>query len=301
MTPTPRALDPPDILPSKVDIEASLLRPLFFGLMVTALLYGVVNLQVYRYFIRYTKDPRSEKLAVVLLCCITTASTAFVLYSAYATLVQSWANPADLLDPMLSRQAAFSKLEAVCNDCVVLVSSKLHWTFHAAIALVIVGDVVAVISVVIQLSTRRLHFVDITHNGSWDRVLYTLFLALTFADLFMALAICYSLRKSSSEFSRTQSRISMLIKYTLSSGLLTSFIDLAVIITYVVSPQSFVFYSLALPLPCLYVASYLALLNTRQAPSHVEVINVVVHSLNSDDMADTPERDDEWIVKSLFS
>ncbi|KAJ8494722.1 hypothetical protein ONZ45_g13140 [Pleurotus djamor] len=259
MTLIVRELHLDDILPN---IEESLLRPLFFGLIASAILYGVVNLQAYRYFIRYTKDPLSEKLAVALLSCTATASMALVLYTAYFTLVQAWANSAELLDPILSRQVDFEalsrttscdsvqslsvvKFEVICDIFVVncvhtlyankawRLSSRLHWTFHSAIALVIVGELGADIFAVVQLS-RPQSFIDVVnYNVLWERAIYTIFLAATFTDLFMALAICYSLRQSSSEFSRTQSKISILIKYTVSSGLLTSFIDLAALITVV--------------------------------------------------------------------
>ncbi|KAJ8515699.1 hypothetical protein ONZ45_g6920 [Pleurotus djamor] len=155
MTLIVRELHLDDILPN---IEESLLRPLFFGLIASAILYGVVNLQAYRYFIRYTKDPLSEKLAVALLSCAATASMALVLYTAYFTLVQAWANSAELVHSL-----SVVKFEVICDIFVVncvhtlyankawRLSSRLHWTFQSAIALVIVCELGADIFSVVQL------------------------------------------------------------------------------------------------------------------------------------------------------
>ncbi|KAJ3500944.1 hypothetical protein NMY22_g19090 [Coprinellus aureogranulatus] len=86
----------------------------------------------------------------------------------------------------------------------------------------------------------------------------------TAIDFFIAIAMCWYLRKSRGSGSRLNSRIDLVMQYTLSSGLLTSACSLATMFTYLLLPNTFVFLGLEFMLTKFYVGSFFAMLNARK-------------------------------------
>jgi len=78
--------------------------------------------------------------------------------------------------------------------------------------------------------------------------------------------MCLYLWKSKGMVARLNSKISIVMQYTLSSGLLTSACSLSAMFSYLLLPDTFVYLALSFLLTKLYVGSFLAMLNARERP-----------------------------------
>ncbi|KAG0709140.1 hypothetical protein DFH29DRAFT_215921 [Suillus ampliporus] len=126
-------------------------------------------------------------------------------------------------------------------------------------------------------------------------------------DVLIASSLCYLLATSRTGFSSTDSFITKLISYTISTGCVTSVFSLTGIITCAVMPNNFIFLSVEYVMVKLYVNSYIALLNTRyyvQANAHnidsSESHNC--HGIDSTELRICASQDDNFSAsrKSIF-
>jgi hypothetical protein len=88
--------------------------------------------------------------------------------------------------------------------------------------------------------------------------------AATAIDFILSGAMCYYLAKSKGHEGRLNSRISRVMQYTLSSGLLTSACSLSALFTYIFFPNTMIFLAIESLLTKLYVGSFFAMLNARE-------------------------------------
>lgn len=84
------------------------------------------------------------------------------------------------------------------------------------------------------------------------------------ADVLIAASLCYYLSRSRTGFKRTDSVISTLIIYTLTTGLMTSVIDIIIVIAFTTMPTNYVWLAFFWIVGRCYVNSLLAALNSRE-------------------------------------
>uniref|UniRef100_A0A8H8CEK5 DUF6534 domain-containing protein n=2 Tax=Psilocybe cubensis TaxID=181762 RepID=A0A8H8CEK5_PSICU len=137
--------------------------------------------------------------------------------------------------------------------------------YHRGVLGYIVTSVVIagfVIGVAFSYSIYTVHALDELHKISWaiDAALG----ASTAIDFVITAAMCYYLRKSKGKVTRLNSRISVIMQYSLSSGLLTSACSLSAMFTFILMPNTFIFIALEFLVTQLYVGSFVAMLNARE-------------------------------------
>jgi len=84
------------------------------------------------------------------------------------------------------------------------------------------------------------------------------------SDVLIALLLCFYLRRGNSGFDKTNSIISHLVRYTVTTGLATSMLAVACLVAYFVRPNTFIFIALHFSLGRMYTNSLLATLNSRR-------------------------------------
>lgn len=87
--------------------------------------------------------------------------------------------------------------------------------------------------------------------------------AATFIDVIIASSLCYLLATSRTGFSSTDSFITKLVGYIISTGCLTSICSMSIIITSAVMPTNFIYIALQFLVTKLYANSFIAFLNAR--------------------------------------
>ena len=88
--------------------------------------------------------------------------------------------------------------------------------------------------------------------------------AATAIDFVLAGAMCYYLTKSRITESPLNSKISRIMQFTLSSGLLTSACSLSALFTYIFLANTMIFFAIESLLTKFYVVSFFAMLNARE-------------------------------------
>ncbi|KAF4622251.1 hypothetical protein D9613_009608 [Agrocybe pediades] len=96
-------------------------------------------------------------------------------------------------------------------------------------------------------------------------MLYISLVCAVAADTIIAASLCTLLLKSRTGLKRTDSIITLLMAFSINTGLLTSICAIACLVTYAIWPQRFVFMGIFFALSKLYVNSLLASLNARTA------------------------------------
>ncbi|KAG1727666.1 uncharacterized protein EDB91DRAFT_1350272 [Suillus paluster] len=257
---------------------------LFIGAILSALLFGLTNVQAFIYFQTHTSGRVTFfKLVVIWLWTLDALHLAFSVHYVYYYLVIDYANVIALTEIVWS-----FKLQALLNVFIVsgihLLYSHRIWTSmsssingfamthmmnlvskdRARPFLMIVGIAsvaglgvgIATVFIVYQYSS----FVDLAETK------WLIFMALGTAaalDALIASSLCYLLATSRPGFRRTDSVITKFSHYAIDTGCLTCICSLAAVATYTFMPYSFIFLCIEFIVAKLYVNSYIALLNAR--------------------------------------
>ncbi|KAG2339034.1 hypothetical protein BDR05DRAFT_968484 [Suillus weaverae] len=241
---------------------------LFIGVILAAVLFGLTNVQAFIYFQAHRSPGISFfKLVVIWLWICDALHLALTIHSVYYYLVTNYANFGVLTEIVWSL-----KLQLAINIFIIPMVHLLYvhriWSVSKgrsrilpAIALgivVVLSSGVAIPLVWAQYKTKL--FKDLIG------IVWAAYLSLgaaTFVDVVIASSLCYLLATSRTGFSSTDSFITKLVGYTISTGCLTSICSMSIIITCAVMPTNFIFISLQFLVTKLYVNSFIALLNAR--------------------------------------
>ncbi|KAJ3511730.1 hypothetical protein NLJ89_g3930 [Agrocybe chaxingu] len=237
------------------------------GVVAAAFLFGVTTLQAYWYYHSYPNDSLVHKCSVGILWTLDALHLALTLHAVYTYAVKGFG---DVLG--LTRIVWSIKLQVSFNVVIVLIVHSLYalrvWLlggYHRGVLGYLVASVVAggfVIGIVLAYS---IYTVDT--YPQLDSVAWTIYAALgtsTTIDFVLAAAMCYYLRKSKGTITRLNSRISVIMQYTLGSGLFTSACSLSAMFLYILLPHTLIFLGVQFLLTKLYVGSFLIMLNARE-------------------------------------
>ncbi|TFK42305.1 hypothetical protein BDQ12DRAFT_719191 [Crucibulum laeve] len=239
----------------------------FLGVVAASFLFGVTTLQAYWYYHSYPRDTLLHKYSVAILWGLDTFHLFLTIHAVYTYVVKGFGNTAGLVHILWSIQ-----LQISVNVVMILMVHTLYalrvWRlggYHHGflgyiVALVVSGGFGIGIALAYEMYTVDTY--PELERISW--VINSSLAAVTVIDFVIAAAMCYYLRKSKGAASRLSSRISVVIQYTLGSGLLTSACSLSAMFTYILLPNTFIFLGVEFLLTKLYVVSFLAMLNARQ-------------------------------------
>lgn len=243
------------------------LGAIILGMVGSSMLFGITTLQTYWYYHCYPNDSTLHKCSVALLWILDALHLTLVIHAVYTYSVAGFGNALGLEDITWS-----IKLQASINIVIVLLVHSLYATrvwllggYHQGVLGYIVASVVAggfVIGVVFSCFCWKVQTYAELERIAW--LVEAAFGTSTAIDFVIAAAMCYYLRKSKGSISRLNSRISTIIQYTLSSGILTSACSLAAMFSYILLPNTFAFLALEFLATKLYVVSFISMLNARE-------------------------------------
>ncbi|KAG0692447.1 hypothetical protein DFH29DRAFT_502885 [Suillus ampliporus] len=230
-------------------------------------LFGITNVQAFIYFQTHRgTGMRHYKPVVLLLWLLDALHLALVVHGIYHYLVTNYANIAALSDLVWS-----VKLQIPIDTLIILGVHLLYvhriWIVSRgrSRALPITVGILVVLSsgvaVALNWAVFRCNTFEDLLKIDWAS--YLTLGTLSFLDIIIASSLCYLLATSRTGFSSTDSFVTKLMGYTISTGCMTSIFSLTAIITCAVMPKNFVFLSVEFLVAKLYVNSYMALLNAR--------------------------------------
>ncbi|KAF9242671.1 hypothetical protein BU15DRAFT_72783 [Melanogaster broomeanus] len=283
------------------------LGALLIGLTVSAVAYGILIMQVFTYYRRYSSDKTVYKALVALLWIMETTHQALLGHCVYYYTITNSTN----LEVLLEKPVWSIIVRA--NDY-----RRGHWNLGQVLLLTT--------CLAIQLWQPVAHNfpydIDLWRNGSRPRVYKTKvqFLQILCAglqadfaiaqvssfpespllgasgfllasislglgvvnDMAVAAALCFYLQSMRVNYSRVDSKITTLTIYAINTGVLTSAMSFTTLIMYDCMPNNFIFVGCYFVLSKLYAISLLATLNTRKISSdrgqHVRSIPLQVVS-----------------------
>ncbi|KAF8798692.1 hypothetical protein BYT27DRAFT_7122973 [Phlegmacium glaucopus] len=251
---------------------------LLLGILFSALVVGINISQAYFYFHEFPNDSRLHRLAVIEVSwgsLIDVFHLALVVHGAYTYIVTGFGDTDAMMVItwyqmlLIIHQSILTSLKVVV---IVIVQSLyamrvyLLGDYHRGILrYIVMCDVFLLIrvpSLTGFFSSCSVHtYLELSKVSAIINAGSALS---TLNDFVIAAAMCYYLRKSKGLISELNSRISIIIQYTVASGLLTSAFSLSSLFSYISLPHTFVFVALQFLLTKLYIGSYLALLNARE-------------------------------------
>ncbi|KAF8257496.1 hypothetical protein EI94DRAFT_1817664 [Lactarius quietus] len=246
----------------------------FIGLIFSTTLYGVAILQTWVYFWNYgSRDHKALKCFIVAITIMDTALAVLRAYLLYWYLILNFGNveSLDFISWALSAQLAIAIIVVASVQIEAFMQDKFILGAFAA-----VGLSFGFVTVAKQFTLKQFSKFDAM---IWDPCVGIAAIAL--ANLLIAGAICWSLYHKKTE---TDSKILVVSSYTVSSGLLTSILSVAALISFAVSPSSMIYLAFLWVMGDCAVNSMLVLLNSRdyvRPTSAVQSKNPRTHNLTS--------------------
>ncbi|KAG1893809.1 uncharacterized protein F5891DRAFT_763632 [Suillus fuscotomentosus] len=242
---------------------------LFIGVILAAVLFGLTNVQAFIYLQAHRNAGITFfKLVITWLWIFDALHLALTIHCVYYYLVTNYANFGVLTEIVWSL-----KLQLVISALIVPMVQLLYvhriWKISEGRSRVLpaisLGMVLVLISgeFVASLAWEqcRVKFFKDLAKTMWS--IYLCLGAATSTDIIITSLLCYLLATSRTGFSCTDSFITKLVGYTVSTGCLTSIFSVSIIITCAVMPTTFIFIGLPFLVTKLYVNSFIALLNAR--------------------------------------
>ncbi|KAL5524679.1 hypothetical protein ACEPAF_9824 [Sanghuangporus sanghuang] len=257
----------------------------FIGFAVATVFYGILMVQMYSYFQRYTLDRPLYKLLVAVVWLLETVHSVFSGHAVYHYAISSFGNPIALLIPTWSviaqilvgvglshwHAGTHSHSDIIFVQACISVLVKCAFTMRvwrfSGNNVVLTGGILAlsfsvlVMSVILTIQAFQLETFAEQPKIKW---LTTAVLATSvFTDLVIAASLTYFLHHLRNAFS-ANTLINGLIAYSLETGAITSVCGIATVVSFDILPTTFVYLSFFFILSKLYSNSLLATLNTRR-------------------------------------
>jgi len=233
------------------------------GVIFSSGMFSLMLSQAYTYHRRFKKDPLSVKLVVLAVVVLNTVSMFFVGHAAWYYLVTTG-----------PRKRAVWSLNAELALSIIM--SGLSETF-LAFRVFKLSDRKYFLSAIL-FSLASLHFFSgevaaiklllLGKSATFADAKIPTYLRLGSAalcDTSVAVSLCYFLHTKRTGLKRSDEIINYLMFLSLNSGLLTSLVAVAALITYVVVPHTWVYTALCFLISRLYATTFLCSLNSRRA------------------------------------
>lgn len=248
-----------------MDIDATYGAALI-GLVLASVLYGVTLLQTFLYYRQYPTDSVFTKGLVFVVWLLDTAHLVLITVSMHWYLITNYNTP-----DALSKATWSQNLQIDCNGLIGLIvqcffaqrvrrlSGNMWLTVLATTLITIhfaLGIVFTVKSFILVDTSKFKQLTWVTSAGLGSAAA---------ADMIMAGALSYYLLKSRTGFKQTDSLITTLIAYSLTTGTITSVIAFMAVVTFATMPTNYTWLAFFWILGKCHVNSFLAALNSRNS------------------------------------
>ncbi|KAF9534996.1 hypothetical protein CPB83DRAFT_843306 [Crepidotus variabilis] len=238
----------------------------YIGVMAAGILYGVSFVQTWYYFAKYPGDVWYIRALVASVCLFETVHQALITHTVYHYVISNYNNPDSLGEMVWS-----ILLEVLFNGFIgLLVQSFLLlrvWRLsnnHLPLAIIIGCLILAEFGCSVAFTAQSLQFTTWGELEGLKGLSMAVNLLGAAADVLIAAALFYFLHTSRTGFKKSDTMISKLIAFTVSTGLLTSVCAVASLISILVSGHTLIYVAFYFCLGRLYSNSVLATLNARQ-------------------------------------
>jgi len=247
---------------------------LLIGLLISAVLFGITNLQVFVYSQSYKDDSIWSKLAVSWLWLLDAFHLALISHAVYFYLISNYANPLKLTYVVWSFH-----LQLVVDMITIVTVQALYavrlWkltqidTYDRNLKSKVLPSIVSLLVIIatgICIGVSKLIY-TIKDFTQLDLIKWATILALITAsvvDFLIAASLCFTLARLRTGFEKTDSILKSLMLYVINTGVLTSLCSLMALSLYAAYPHNFIFLAIEFPMTKLYVNAFIAMFNARR-------------------------------------
>ncbi|TFK98709.1 hypothetical protein BDV98DRAFT_202807 [Pterulicium gracile] len=235
MAPT-QDIDPAELVVALANFDRhGSLGSLLIGVLISALLLGVVTVQTYYYYTRFPDDHVATKALVAFIIACEYAQAITTCHTLYELVVTNYGNPAALHQPPLSLSISILFSGFIGPMTQAFFANRIRLISHQLIVPVIcwvlsflrfVGSVLAA-SQAVQMSNIEVY------QREWKWLLTTILAVGAAVDIIIACTLSYFLmRQRAVAYKSTTKVIDKLIAWSIETGLITSVAGLAMLICF---------------------------------------------------------------------
>ncbi|KAI0366960.1 hypothetical protein BV20DRAFT_1055129 [Pilatotrama ljubarskyi] len=259
-------------IPSLDSSFGALLIGTCFGLM----LYGLTVHQAYRYFRLYPTDTVFLRSLVTFALLLETAHSVCSMHVIYYYLVTNYANPGALLEDVWSLRTltwlsglAIVLAQGFYARRVYMIGQGWRFLVAAAVTLIIIelGFVIGGTFSGPHISAATVEGFILATIIEYRRVAWLVSVVYGITapcDILLTGSLIWVLLKKRTGFKRTDALISVIIVYTVNTGLVTGIFSFITFLFALIMPDNLVYIGISFFGAKLYVTSVLAVLNSRR-------------------------------------
>ncbi|KAF8270641.1 hypothetical protein EI94DRAFT_724893 [Lactarius quietus] len=237
----------------------------FIGLLVSTVLFGLSVAQTWIYFWRYqNRDSMALKFVILFVTVMDALHTFLSAYMNYWYLILNFGNLENLNISTWAIHALVVVSTVIASSVQLFYARRVYKVSQSIICpIVIVACVAVSFSFGIFYTYREILAKLLSNFHALTWISCTALSASAFADVLIAVSMCWYLYRKRTGFARTDSIIMSLMAYSINSGLLTSILGIGTTVSFAASPSSLLCVPFYWILSKCYVNSLLAMLNSR--------------------------------------
>ncbi|KAJ7347615.1 hypothetical protein DFH08DRAFT_868337 [Mycena albidolilacea] len=240
---------------------------LLIGVLVSTFFQGVLSVQAYIYYENFPEDPLSLKALVGFVWTLDFVHLVLISHAMYYYLVTNWGNVVVLGLTTIELDLHLVFLSVATITCQAYFLHRV-WRFSNRNKLmtgVLATGCTSTLVLDLLLAAQTIAGKNSTNIApSLRRESIAVFSTGGANDLAIALVLCWYMQRRKSEFDRTKFVLTRIIRFTVSTGLVTSLLALGTLAAYVGSPDTFIWLAMYVSLGRMYTNALLATLNSRR-------------------------------------
>ncbi|CAA7260282.1 unnamed protein product [Cyclocybe aegerita] len=238
----------------------------YIGVIAAGILYGVSFVQTWYYFLKYRRDVWYIKTLVATVCAFETVHQALISHTVYYYVITNYNNPIRLEDMVWSilLEVLFNGLISFIVQAFLLLRVWRLSGNSIPLTVVIAALILAGFGCSTAFTAKSMKLQTWAELGQLKGLSIAVNIVGAVADILIAAALFFLLHSSRTGFKKSDTMISKLIAFTVSTGLLTSICAVASLISILASPNTLIYVAFYFCLGRLYSNSVLATLNARQ-------------------------------------
>ncbi|KAJ7122195.1 hypothetical protein C8R44DRAFT_785820 [Mycena epipterygia] len=236
------------------------------ALFLESILYGMGLLQVYLYFLWYSKDNWGIKATVITITVLETFQTITFFVLVYTFLIDDFGDfdklafiPWQSLAQLVALYTSTFVVQAYFAHCIYLLHKKNIILPGIIFVLSFVGLGAGIAQVVISVHLKQ--WIELPKTSAASNTQAALSLT---SDILITVALCWRLNHVRSGVKSTEKILNFLIVTAVNRGLLTMLTALMNMVLFLSKPGTFYFQLIVLISGKFYMNSMLGTLNTRQ-------------------------------------
>ncbi|KIJ32370.1 hypothetical protein M422DRAFT_783500 [Sphaerobolus stellatus SS14] len=230
---------------------------IYIGIMIATFFQGVLTLQAYVYYESFPKDPFKIKLLVALAWIVDFIHLVFIGKIGYTDFVTNWGDVASLSAPQpwgLDAHLIPTGIATLLCQAfflwrgrnillVVLLSIICLMPFALDILICIQSVRINFLNPIGLLGPRSIGLIARSNASGFTLKPYatSLFALGATSDVILAVFLCYYLHRGKGDYQITNSVVSRLMRYTVTTGLTTAALAVACLIAFRTAGDAFLF------------------------------------------------------------